>query len=458
MGRLMSSGFGRGSRPGHDDRSDPAGRVLASSLCEHRKLRWRHGRLVGLPPPAKHPRCRHARRYRTLFGDLRASWSAKAEHRRSEGSSPSGADHRATTLYSVGPRGPDHDAVMRISGEAPGRRAHSRKRCRHHAMLRVTANSDRQRRPVRSCSPGSEGLSAFSFHAARKTTPAGTSPVVTIRHSAISSFLASATIRVLRVPPRASAVRARYHCASALSFWSRRKRHANWIIPRRTRALSALASERAEQAAKHRLGQAASQEVPDFRFEVLKRPLVQAVGCPDHTPAGHRREDGDSAEKPSSSKARKQPRWNAIARAPPPESANPMRSSPDAFTQRGPPGLSSPLIGRTCVGGVDAMSFRPQDRQKYRQSAYPLIGLSTYYILYYSRQKDRQYDPCFSDGASGSRGPPRHPRRARHRSGRQIQPLGGPGSPRAAAGLGRPRPGDELLLLEPDRGSQHPSA
>ncbi len=62
-------------------------------------------------------------------------------------------------------------------------------------------------------------LSAFSRHAARKTTPAGTSPVVTMRHSAISSFLASATIRVLRVLPRASAVRARYHCASALSFW-----------------------------------------------------------------------------------------------------------------------------------------------------------------------------------------------------------------------------------------------
>ena len=61
-------------------------------------------------------------------------------------------------------------------------------------------------------------LSAFSFHAARKTTPAGTSPVVAIRHSAISSFLAKATIKVLRVPPRASAVRARYHCASAHSF------------------------------------------------------------------------------------------------------------------------------------------------------------------------------------------------------------------------------------------------
>ena len=52
-------------------------------------------------------------------------------------------------------------------------------------------------------------LSAFSRHAARKTTPAGTSPVVTIRHRAISSFLARATIKVLRVPPRASTVRAR---------------------------------------------------------------------------------------------------------------------------------------------------------------------------------------------------------------------------------------------------------
>src|SRR3954468_15577469 len=85
MGRLVSSGFGRGSRAGHDDRSDPAGRVLASSLCEHRKLRWRHGRLVGLLAPTNHPGCRHARRYRTLFGDLRTSWSAKAELRRSEG-------------------------------------------------------------------------------------------------------------------------------------------------------------------------------------------------------------------------------------------------------------------------------------------------------------------------------------------------------------------------------------
>ena len=106
--------------------------------------------------------------------------------------------------------GPDHDAVMRIGGEAPGRRAHSRKRYRHHGLLRVTATPDRQRRRTISCSSGSAcpclHLSAPP-HAARKTTPAGTSPVVSIRHSAISSFRARATIMVLRVQPRASAVR-----------------------------------------------------------------------------------------------------------------------------------------------------------------------------------------------------------------------------------------------------------
>jgi hypothetical protein len=33
--------------------------------------------------------------------------------------------HRVTCLYAADPRDPDHDAVMRIGGEAPGRRAHS---------------------------------------------------------------------------------------------------------------------------------------------------------------------------------------------------------------------------------------------------------------------------------------------------------------------------------------------
>ena len=54
--------------------------------------------------------------------------------------------------------------------------------------------------------------------AGRKTTPSSVSPVVTKRQSAMSSLRASATIIVLRVPLRLSAVRARYHNASALSF------------------------------------------------------------------------------------------------------------------------------------------------------------------------------------------------------------------------------------------------
>jgi len=54
--------------------------------------------------------------------------------------------------------------------------------------------------------------------AGRKTTPSNGSPVVTKRQSAMISLRASATTMVLRVPLRLSAVRARYHNASALSF------------------------------------------------------------------------------------------------------------------------------------------------------------------------------------------------------------------------------------------------
>jgi hypothetical protein len=51
-------------------------------------------------------------------------------------------------------------------------------------------------------------------------TPSNVSPVVTKRQSAISSLRARATITVLRVPIRLSAVRGgpRYRRASALSF------------------------------------------------------------------------------------------------------------------------------------------------------------------------------------------------------------------------------------------------
>ena len=161
MGHPMSSGFGRdGFRPDHGHHSGPGRTSFASSLGRIASCaggmadRLARSRRPNIPVAARVPSSD------SVGAWAQPSW-AKAEHRRSEGSLPSGADHRATPLYSVRPEGPDHDAVMRIGGEAPGRRAHSRKRCQHHAMLRVTATSDRQRRPARSCSPSSKSLSCL---------------------------------------------------------------------------------------------------------------------------------------------------------------------------------------------------------------------------------------------------------------------------------------------------------
>ena len=85
-----------------------------------------------------------------------------------------------------------------------------------------------------------EFLMSLDQIAGRSTTPSGTSPLVTKRHNAISSFRAKATIIVVLRAPLGPSVRDLNHCASALSFWNIRKRHANWINPRRTRALPAL--------------------------------------------------------------------------------------------------------------------------------------------------------------------------------------------------------------------------
>src|SRR5829696_6451018 len=197
--------------------SDLAGRVLASSLGSVTRCTES---TVALLARSRRPTIQGAVT-RAVIGPCPETRGqvgrANAEPRRSEGSLPAGADHRATPLYSVGPQGPDHDAVMRIGGKAPG----------GGPMLRNGAtpwpvSGDRH---LGSSAETDDVLFVrlqkrvlLSRHAARKTTPAGASPVVTMRHKAISSFLARATIRVLRVRPRASAVRARYHCASALSF------------------------------------------------------------------------------------------------------------------------------------------------------------------------------------------------------------------------------------------------
>jgi hypothetical protein len=65
------------------------------------------------------------------------------------------------------------------------------------------------------------------FQAGRMTTPSGITPSRTSRHRAISSLQARAAIMVLRAFG-AFSVRWRYHCASALSFWNNRNRHASW--------------------------------------------------------------------------------------------------------------------------------------------------------------------------------------------------------------------------------------
>jgi hypothetical protein len=144
---------------------------------------------------------------------------------RIRGELTSGTHLRATNLYTVGPFYPDHDAVMRIGGEAPGRRAHSlwsaSVPCSNTASRHLGSQfGSRVEKPARAPN-GAEcyARSGKPFQAAgRKTTPSNGSPVVTKRQSAMISLRASATIIVLRVPIRLSAVRARYHNVSALSF------------------------------------------------------------------------------------------------------------------------------------------------------------------------------------------------------------------------------------------------
>jgi hypothetical protein len=65
-----------------------------------------------------------------------------------EGSPPASAIGRARVLVFGGSWDPNHDAIMRIEGRAPGRRFHSSRRCKAHVEGRVTAASDRRRSPA----------------------------------------------------------------------------------------------------------------------------------------------------------------------------------------------------------------------------------------------------------------------------------------------------------------------
>jgi hypothetical protein len=59
---------------------------------------------------------------------------------------------RRTLVFGWPLSGPDHEAIIRFSGEAPGRRAHSTERSDDHVGVRVTTTSDRER-PTRQWMP-----------------------------------------------------------------------------------------------------------------------------------------------------------------------------------------------------------------------------------------------------------------------------------------------------------------
>jgi hypothetical protein len=143
---------------------------------------------------------------------------------------PRGARHSARrsrrNLVFGGPtREPNHEALIRFDGRAPRRRAHSNERFNDHVQARVTTTSDRERPAGRDrCLPTCRNVMLALLvgepdqTASRNTTPCGTSPVVTIRQSAMSSLRARATIILVLFAPLMPSVRPRNHCARALSF------------------------------------------------------------------------------------------------------------------------------------------------------------------------------------------------------------------------------------------------
>src|SRR4051794_33106885 len=109
------------------------------------------------------PMCRSTQRGRAVM----RPW-------RSEGSSPSAARiSRRELVFGGVPRDPDHDAAVRIGGEAPGRRAHSAPRLGGHASARVTATSDRHRPPSTAAWRGAETPSREAVRSSRSRRPQG---------------------------------------------------------------------------------------------------------------------------------------------------------------------------------------------------------------------------------------------------------------------------------------------
>ena len=108
-------------------------------------------------------------------------------------------------------------AVMRIGGEAPRRRAHSKPRREGHSPISGCCCLGPSSAAERQFDARPQQLNGV-YAAGRSRRPAGVSPVVASRHNTMSSLRASATIIVLRVPPRASDARFQNHSVRGLPF------------------------------------------------------------------------------------------------------------------------------------------------------------------------------------------------------------------------------------------------
>ena len=86
-----------------------------------------------------------------------------------------------------------------------------------HSPCRVAATSVRHLQMSVEVTLDLQQLNGI-YSAGRSRRPAGVSPVVTSRHSVMRSLRASATIIVLRLPPRESDVRLQNHAVSELPF------------------------------------------------------------------------------------------------------------------------------------------------------------------------------------------------------------------------------------------------
>src|SRR5438309_9248898 len=110
-------------------------------------------------------------------------WTVPVYLLRIRGELAIGAHLRATDLYTVGSFNPDHDAVMRIGGEAPGGGPILSVGIKCQVRIRLLATSDRQfgsraesQRERRMVLSGMlVPVSSFQ-NAGRKTTPSSGSP------------------------------------------------------------------------------------------------------------------------------------------------------------------------------------------------------------------------------------------------------------------------------------------